>query len=279
MGSTSSPWWSGATWWPASPSAPHGASAWAAAVDLGACGRGAAARAELDDLVRDATDPRLASLALSTRASLVRQAGAHAIARRDDGRACLLAAERLRDDDDHWAFAAWLDGLIGLAADALGVGDFGASRTLLARVGRLLGEREDRPGEWRQREWVTDGRVRLRHAWVQTELALFSGDTPGAIEPRQRALDLVVEAPSPRHVVKTELIGAAVTAAHGDTRTAAAIAVDCENRCAAWGLLPLQWAAATMLAGVGSDPQEAARRAREAAHRLAAWGMPVTPAA
>ena len=274
MGSTNSPWWSSAPWWPASPSAPDGASAWATAVDLGARGYAAAARTALDELVRETSDPRVASLALSTRASLVRQAGGHAAARADDGRACRLVAESARDTDDHWAFAAWIDGLIGLAADGLGVGDFGASRALLARAGRLLADREDRAGEW-----ITDGRGRLRHAWVQTELALFSGDTAGAVEPRQRALDLVVDAPSPRHVIKTELIGAAVTAAHGDTRTAAAIAADCENRCITWGLLPLQWAAATMLAGVGADPHDAAGRARTAADRLASRGMPVTPAA
>ncbi|WP_420040626.1 hypothetical protein [Gordonia sp. MP11Mi] len=271
----SSPLWSSAPWWPqSSASTPHGIDAWAAAVDLGASGYGAAARSALATLACETTDPRMASLAHSTRASLVRQAGGHGVARIDDGRACRLVAGVARDVGDEWAFAAWIDGLVGLAADGLGVGDFGASRALLARAGDLLAEREGRAGAW-----ITDGRVRLRHAWVQTEFALFSGDTPGAVAPRERALRLAADAPSPRHVVKTDLIAAAVVAANGDARTAASIAADCENTCTTWGLLPLQWAAGTMLSGIGPDPAAAARRAANSADRLAARGMPVTPAA
>ncbi|MCF8611663.1 hypothetical protein L5G28_16070 [Gordonia sp. HY285] len=279
MDSTSSPWWSNASWWPQSSSTPDGVDTWAAAVDLGARGHGAAARAALDALARETTDPRTASLAHSTRASLIRQAGGHGTALIDDGLACRLVAGAARDEGDEWAFAAWIDGLVGLAADGLGVGDFGASRALLARAGSLLADREGRAGEVRAGEWITDGRVRLRHAWVQTEFALFSGDTPGAVEPRERALRLAADAPSPRHVVKTDLIAAAVAAANGELRTAASIASDCENACTTWGLLPLQWAAVTMLSGIGPDPAAAARRAADSADRLAARGMPVTPAA
>lgn len=275
MDSTSSPWWSGAAWWPPQSSTPEGVGPWSAAVDLGARGRAAAARAALGSLIREARDPRIVSLAYSTRASLTRQAGGHAQARADDARACLLVASAARGRRDDWAFAAWIDGLIGLAADGLGIGDFAGSRTLLARVSQSI----DGRGDVDSRPWIVDGRLRLRHAWVRTELALFSGDTPGSVGPGREARRLGADAPSPRHIVKTDLISAAVAAAGGDGDTAAEIAADCENRCITWGLLPLQWAAATMLTGIGPDPDGAARRAAESADRLAALGMRITPAA
>ena len=65
------------------------------------------------------------SLAHSTRASFLRQLGWHARARGWDGRASALAGADLE---------AHADALIGLAADALGVGRFAASAAALHRA-------------------------------------------------------------------------------------------------------------------------------------------------
>src|SRR5690349_22538234 len=66
---------------------------------------------------------------MSTQGSFLRQLGWHSLARGWDGRALALAA----GDPE-----ACADALIGLAADALGIGRFAAAATLLARTEPLL---------------------------------------------------------------------------------------------------------------------------------------------
>ncbi|GEE01884.1 hypothetical protein nbrc107696_23300 [Gordonia spumicola] len=244
--------------------APPGVDRWVRAVALGARGRAAAARTVLADI--DGHSPILTSLASCARASLVRQSGRHALARAGDGRACLAVSGGPRDV---WARAAWLDALIGLAADNLGVGAFAASNALLTRVGAEL----DAIGPDRDVSWVTIPRVRLRHAWVRTEHALYSGDTPASIDWGTRATHLADDAPSPRHRIKTDLITAASDAAGGRVDAAVRRAHDVENRCRERGLLPLQWAAATMLAGIDASDVRAQVRADEALAAMSSLGM------
>ncbi|WP_336792777.1 hypothetical protein [Gordonia malaquae] len=268
--------------------APAGADRWARAVALGAGGRAANARAVLGEL--DPRSPILQSLAASTRGSLVRQSGRHSDARVDDGRACATAvsqnvhatarttspmsAYRLRrghsaDGDDLWAKAAWLDGLIGLAADNLGIGAFAASHRLLTRVGDEL---ESFPVSATV-NWVTIPRVALRHAWVRTEHALYSGDAASSSVWATRADELAAGSPSPRHRIKTDLIGAAVDSANGRLEVAVARARDVEKRCAERRLLPLQWAAATMLAGIDPADVGASHRASDLLTSMSFLGM------
>src|SRR5919204_531052 len=88
-------------------------------------------------------DGRHASLAHSTHASFLRQLGWHDEARGWDGRALALAGT----DSE-----ARADALIGLAADALGVGRFGPSAAALRSAESLLD--------------LAPPRLRVRLAWV-----------------------------------------------------------------------------------------------------------------
>src|ERR1700756_3542269 len=98
---------------------------WLRAVASGGQGRYGSAYRDLAELRRSGPAGRLVSLAHSTQASFLRQLGWHILARGWDGRALALAGA----DPE-----ARADALIGLAADALGVGRFAAAATLLARV-------------------------------------------------------------------------------------------------------------------------------------------------
>ena len=241
-------------------SLPAGADTWAHAVDLGARGRAAAARAVLDEVIGDpGADAAVCSLAFATRASLTRQAGRHAVARADDGRAARIAFAG-EQAASVWTRAARVDALVGLAADSLGIGYFGASSRLLERAGVEIGAGGDVTvdagaevggGEvdWGEVGWVCDGRPRLRIAWVRAELALYSGD-PRAAEFAARAVELAADAPSLRHRVKTDLIAAASHAAAGESAVAADSAERIAATCRGEGLLPLEWAAQTMVEGL-----------------------------
>ena len=268
--------------------APPGASRWAAAVDLGALGRAAAARRLLAE-VETAAPAAMRSLARSTRASLTRQAGRHDIARGDDGAACAIVAPLLvgsdvapgntaggdaaaQDAADDWVRAAWVDGLIGLAADGLGIGAFAASASLLSRAARVL-DAAVPAGIGDDAAWVTGDRLRLRLGWVRVEHGLYSGDLAAAARFIGPARDLAAAGPSPRHRIKTDLIAAAVMAAHGRTDEAIAQARTVHDETAAAGLAPLQWAAATMLSGLVRPGDGYARTAADLRGRLAVAGM------
>src|SRR6478735_8964866 len=131
--------------WPL-PAARSAEELWLRAVAAGGQGRYASAYADLANVRRVQGVGRLASLAHSTHASFLRQLGWHDEARGWDGRALAIAGA----DAESTA-----DALIGLAADALGVGRFAASSAALGRVRGLL-----------------DGgppRLAVRLAWVSAE--------------------------------------------------------------------------------------------------------------
>src|SRR5437763_12915950 len=106
---------------------------WLAAVTLGGQGRYGLATAVLRGLLADA-DPVLAALAGATLASHRRQLGGHAAARSLDGaaagRLAGVAADGHADPDGLDAAGAWSDVLLGLAADAVGLGRVGEARRL-----------------------------------------------------------------------------------------------------------------------------------------------------
>jgi hypothetical protein len=206
---------------------------WLRAVAAGGQGRFAFARADLADLRRRVGSGPLASLACSTHASFLRQLGGHALARGWDGRARALA------DAD---IAARVDALIGLAADALGMNRFGASAALLSRAQATLDDAADAPD-----------RLPLRLAWVQAELAMVSGDGTAALRHAERARELAATSWSLRHRVKTGVVLAAASCSAGDVDRARALADDAMVETDRLGLLPLRWAAASLLADIGSD--------------------------
>jgi hypothetical protein len=203
---------------------------WLRAVAAGGQGHYCSATAELAVVRREVRNGALASLAHSTTASFARQLGGHSEARRWDGRALALAAS------DPEAAA---DALLG--ADALGVRRLAASAALLDHARKTL-DGSSAPA-----------RLPLRWQWVAAELAMARGDGDEAVRSAERAGELAARQPSARHVVKTQVIHAAALCSAGriaDARSAAAGALSASG---ALGLIPLRWAAASLLVDIDSN--------------------------
>lgn len=223
--------------WPLPPA--HSArDTWLRAVAAGGQGHYAVALTDLQALDRAGTGP-LRSLALSTRASFLRQLGGHDLARAVDGRAWALAC-----DGESAA-----DALIGLAADALGVGRFAASARLLSRATAAV-EDSGVP------------RLGVRLAWVRAELAMVSGDGDASVGHAQRAVELAAGLGSVRHAVKSDVVYAAALCSAGRYDDSRAVADRALRAAREHGLLPLAWALSCLLGDIGSaelDGQEIAR--------------------
>ncbi|SNT44228.1 hypothetical protein [Rhodococcoides kyotonense] len=235
--------WGGAPGiWPL-PSARTAAQRWDRAVVLGGQGRYSLGIAELDALEHlTALDDALASLALSTRASWLRQIGRHGEAARYDG-AAVATIGLTRDASSHLVVEARCDALTGLAADALGSGGFGRAATLLTRCARVLAECDGDSELWRPR---------LRLQWVSAELAMMSGDGATAVRRALDAREVAGDIDSLRHRVKTDLIVAAAYSSVGDLASATAGAEAVLGACSEHGLVPLRWASAMLLDGLGA---------------------------
>lgn len=222
--------------WPL-PAATTPSELWLRAVAAGGQGRYGSAYRDLAVLRRCVPAGRLASLAHSTQGSFLRQLGWHARARGWDGRALALAGA----DSE-----ARADALIGLAADALGVGRFGAAATLLARADPELAACPVRGA-------VPD-RLPVRRRWVAAELAMARGDGAIAVRHAEEAVELAraVERPSERHRVKSDVVLAAALCSAGEidrARSVAEAALDATGRL---GLIPLRWASACLLFDIQS---------------------------
>lgn len=228
---------------------------WLRAVIAGGQGRYASALADLDRLRRlGGSDARasLASLASSTRASFLRQLGWHHVARGWDGRAAALA----HTDE------AWADAMIGLAADALGVGRFAASaRALELATPRVADSGSDR--------------LPIRLAWVSAELAMFRGDGAAAVAPAERGVRLSSDFGSVRHAVKSRVVLAAALCSAGDFPSARREGREALDQALGSGLVPLQWAVASLLADIADDARSASRYQAlrdESAEKVIRWG-------
>jgi hypothetical protein len=226
---------------------------WLRAVAAGGQGRYASALADLDRLGRLRVPDALSSLGLSTRASFLRQLGWHDLARSWDGRAAALSSNEGE---------AGADALIGLAADALGVGRFAASERALNRAAELI-VGSDVP------------RLGVRLAWVSAELAMFSGDAAAAVEHARRGVELAAGVGSVRHTVKSRVVLAAALCSTGDLDASRREAGGALTQACRFGLVPLQWAVACLLADIGADELSPARiRAirDESAEAVVRWG-------
>ena len=202
---------------------------WLRAVIAGGQGRYANAYADLASVRRAHRVGRLASLAHSTQASFLRQLGWHDVARGWDGRALAIASGDAEGT---------VEALIGLAADALGVGRFGASAAALGRARGLL--RGGPP------------RLAVRLAWVSAELAMATGAGATAVGHAERAVELSGALGSARHRVKSDVVLAAALCSDGRldrSRAVADAALDITQRS---GLVPLSWALACLLGEIGS---------------------------
>lgn len=214
--------------WPL-PAATTADELWLRAVAAGGQGRYNSALADLAALRHERPGP-LASLAHSTRASFLRQLGWHDRARGWDGRAWALAGS----DPE-----AGADALIGLAADALGVGRFAASARALDRAADLVTE-------------SVPARLPVRLAWVFAELAMGRGHGRAAVEHAQRAVGEAATLGSARHTVKSEVVLAAAFCCAGDLDGARRVADTALDDTEDLGMIPLRWALASLLAGIGS---------------------------
>lgn len=222
--------------WPL-PSATTPAQLWLRAVAAGGQGRYGAAQRDLAALRRAAPAGRLASLGMSTQGSFLRQLGWHTVARRWDGRALALAGA----DPE-----AGADALIGLAADALGVGRFAAAAALLARADPVLAATDPKTP-------VPD-RIPVRRRWVAAELAMARGEGDVAVRHAGEAVELAaaMSVPSARHRVKSEVVLAAALCSAGNIERARAVADAALQTTGRLGLLPLRWALACLLIDIES---------------------------
>lgn len=215
--------------WPL-PAATSQRESWLRAVAAGGQGRYASALADLAAVARAPERGPLLSLAYSTRASFLRQLGGHDLARGWDGRAWAAAGP------DREAGA---DALVGLAADALGVGRFALSAALLQRADRLI----DGSGPVRLP-------VRLR--WVSAELDMACGAGAAAVGHAERAIELAESTASARHAVKSAVVLAAALCSAGRLPDARRVADEAFGETERLGLIPLRWALACLLADIGS---------------------------
>ncbi|ALI25467.1 hypothetical protein XA26_16200 [Mycolicibacterium fortuitum] len=224
--------------WPL-PSASTAHERWLRAVAAGGQGRYACALTELETVLRSEPSGPLVSLAHSTRASFLRQLGGHAPARGADGQAWAHSG----GDDE-----AAADALVGLAADALGMGRFGVSARLLDRA-RAIGS-------------GTHTRQHIRLAWVSAELAMVQGHGVEAVEHARRGAAAAAGHPSTRHAVKSDVVLAAALCSAGQIDAARQVADATLLAAEKAGLVPLRWALACVLADIGSaahDPDQIRR--------------------
>jgi hypothetical protein len=233
------------------------AAGWLLGVCLGATGRYGGALRVLDPLVVSAQTPEgrlLGALAASTVASVHRQLGRHSVAQGYDEMALEVS---------QGAGEAGFDGLLGLAADAVGLGQAEAAAVRLAEAAALV---EDRPDWWRQR---------VRAGWVRAEVALLEGRAADAVVAAGEAVELAEQSGAPRHVAKGLLfLGVAhVEDAHPADATAALRrgALLAESL----GALPLLWPVRAVLGTLlaESDAAESERSlaaARSAVNEIAA---------
>jgi hypothetical protein len=206
---------------------------WLRAVASGGQGRYGSAYRDLAVLRRGGPAGRLVSLAHSTQGSFLRQLGWHVQARGWDGHALALAGT----DPE-----ARADALIGLAADALGVGRLAAAATLLTRADSVLVSAR-----------VPD-RLAVRRRWVAAELAMASGEGKIAVRHAEEAVELAraMVVTSARHRVKSDVVLAAALCSAGATERARAVAEAALDTTGRLGLIPLRWAVACLLIDVGT---------------------------
>jgi hypothetical protein len=224
---------------------PDSGSRWLAAVALGGQGRYAAAAALLHELLGD-PDPVVASLAASTLASHRRQLGGHRAARTLDA----MALRALAGLD---APEARSDALLGLAADALGVGRQPEARRLIAAAERF-------DAGWR---------AAIRLCWVRAEVELGAGRADLAVPHAELAAERAAAGGSVRHRVKSALVLGASLAADGDHHRAGRLLAGTVAEASDHGLLSLVWPSALLLAELEPRARPVHRRvAGDALHRV-----------
>jgi len=206
------------------------AAAWLLGVCLGAAGRYGAAMQVLEPLATswpEEPDRRLfASLAAGTLGSVFRQLGRHGEGRQIDQRALELAGD---------APEAAFDAVLGLAADAVGLGEPMAADAALAEAVHLT----DGRGDW----W----RQRVRLDWVRAEIALLREHADEAVSRATSAVVLAETSGAPRHVAKGLLFCGVSQVQAGDHEEAASSLRRAATLAESLGCIPLVWPARAVL--------------------------------
>jgi ATP/maltotriose-dependent transcriptional regulator MalT len=138
---------------------------------------------------------------------------------------------------------ARVDAVVGLAADALGVGRLAASARLLERAEELMVRAEAPPA-----------RLAIRLAWVSAELAMAGGRGEDAVTHARRGVE-IAEAALPdlrRHRVKSDVVLAAALCCVGSVDSSREVADAALSDTQTYGLVPLRWALACLLADINS---------------------------
>lgn len=227
---------------------------WHAAVLYGVRGRYARAAALLDGLARD-RDPVVASLACSTLASHRRQLGGHAEARRWDAKALRAlgpsgrrpsAGTDVADGLD--ASGAWFDAVIGLAADAVGVGDLATATAVHKAAVARSAASGNGSVSWR---------TRVRLNWVRAEIALLGADSVGARRAAEHSIVDANEHGARRHRLKSEII---LAASLGNDPLSRRLAEDAVETAKSAGWDTLEWPAARIAAAFDKPWDDYAER-------------------
>ncbi|MFL6138364.1 MAG: hypothetical protein ACJ74O_11245 [Frankiaceae bacterium] len=222
------------------------AAAWLLGVALAAGGRYGGAMTVLGPIIDAGESPDLpadqrlfSALAAATVASVHRQLGRHAAARETD-----LRGLALTDGAGEAAF----DCRLGLAADAVGLGDAGSAQAELHEAEQLVPDRDE---WWRQR---------VRLDWVRAEIAMLEGRPADAVEAAESAVAGAERARAPRHIAKG-LLFLGVAQLHLDSDEAPATLRRAATLAEGLGTLPLVWPARSLLGALlaGADPDESAR--------------------
>jgi tetratricopeptide (TPR) repeat protein len=230
------------------------AALWLLGVSLGACGRYGTAMTTLTPVLDTGeTAPggsaRLfGALAGASLGSIRRQLGRHAEAREADERGLALT-----DGTGEAAFTC----LLGLAADAVGLGDAPTAHGHADTAEKLL---PDRATEW----W----RQRVRFDWVRAEIALLDEDPETAIEHAESAVERAERARAPRHVAKSLLFQGVAQIQNADLAGAAALRRSA-TLAEGLGALPLVWPSRAVLGALLADTDPAESAASLAAARSA----------
>jgi len=197
----------------------------------------------LAGLTTAASDPEVAaelrSLPASAVGAIQRQLGRHA-----EGRDWDQAALEAAGDPE-----AECEALLGLASDAVGLGEPDVAREVLTRVELVLAER---PLWWRHH---------IRTDWVRAEVALLDGDPAQARAAAERALDAAEAASAPRHVAKSLLFAGVAATSHGQQGTAVDLLARAAVLAEGLGARPLVWPSRGLLGALlaASSPTESER--------------------
>jgi hypothetical protein len=219
------------------------AAVWLLGVCLASAGRYGAASAVLEPLaISLPQEPErliFSSLAASSMASISRQLGRHAEGRVRDDVALDLAGD---------APEARFDALLGLAADAVGLGEDDEAAFRLGEAADLVTGR----GDW----W----RQRVRVDWVAAEIALLRDQPADAVVKAASAIALAEGSGAPRHVAKGLLFQGVAEVQCGELELAAGTLRRAASLAESLGTLPLVWPARAVLGALLTEtaPAEAA---------------------